>query len=339
MRTLVPWVLLIILAISLSSCCGLNNFSVEDQHHQEQDIWGIKQSLNNKIDIVFVHGMGGYASGDPTTAIEYIVKELSLTEQSQTLVTIPSNNPDIPNSGTIKIIKTESKDRKKIVVFYIVKWSQITNSFTTPLYNNDEFYNDRMVKANRNIKEGLLNNRLADVLLYQDTIVGPAIRSTVEGVYNYIQDDSDLVFITYSLGSKIIFDLFFEKLQTLKDKKESKKYANRLQSVFMLANQVPLLGIGPGNTFWASVKMMTKLRTNPKHWMVAFSDINDILSYALDTDLPVLEDSFINVLVTNERCSYYTFSKFGKIVNPYPAHLGYGTNNEVLNIIVNGYSR
>lgn len=337
-QALVPNVLLIIVAIFLSSCCGLNNFSVEDHLHNEQDIFGINQSQKDKIDIVFVHGMGGYASGDPDEAIGYISRELSLTEQSRKLVTIPSNSPDIPNSGTIWIIETENAAGKK-VVFYVVTWSQITNSFIVPLLNNEDFYDERMVNTNKIMKESLLNANISDVLLYQNPIVGDAIRNTVEGVYRHIQENSDLFFITYSLGSKIVFDIFYEKMRSTEEKGRYLDYARRLQSVFMLANQIPLLGIGPDNTFWPSIRLLTTLRSNTRHWVVAFSDVNDILSYALESEFPELEDTFVNVLVTNAKCSYYTFSKLGRIVNPSTAHLGYGANDEVLEIIVNGYSK
>lgn len=335
--------LFLLVVLTVSGCCKkVSLFSVEDHLSQEQNILGISQSKNDKIDIFFVHGMGGYAKGDPKTAIEKICLELGLAITGEDSFSIKPINSAIQGSGYVERIYSADQNGKS-VHFYVVFWSGITSFFSNKLIYNDNIYNNRMVKLNRDAKEEYLNSKISDVILYQNSTIGAELRHIIGEATRQTQKNSDIYFLTYSLGSKIVFDLLFEKMSSEAERAQYVDFTSRVKSFFMLANQIPLLDIGPDNTFWPTLKMLNSTReiTTQKHWVVAFSDVNDILSYGLNTNSQDnnqvgLEETFINVLVTNEDCAY-TFGTYGNCVNPEKAHLGYGGNLQVLDIITNGY--
>lgn len=335
--------LFLFISILISGCCQkLNRFSVQDYQFEEQKIVGIKQSEKENIDIVFVHGMGGYAEGDPETAINKILKDMALSLVGEIFVYVKPNDSSIPK-GFIHIKETINQSSKKYVNFYVFYWSPITRYYSTSLLYNDYIYNDKMASLNRLAKEFFVNDLISDVILYQNDKVGAEVRHIISKGMEELRNDSDIFFVTYSLGSKIVFDLFFEKFKSDNRDVVASHFINQTKAFYMLANQIPLLDLGPDNTFWRSLKTIQDRRgvLEDKHWLVAFSDVNDVLSYGLSTNVSkenqkTLREIFVNVLVTNEDC-FYCLGSYGEIANPLTAHVGYGSNPQVLEIIIDGY--
>ena len=165
----------------------------------------------------------------------------------------------------------------------------------------------------------------------------------------------NFVFITNSLGSRIAIDALqqmADKIRLLpKDKVEVQKALKLLRekeiTIFMLANQLPLLQMGrtaPANIGqrhnYCSVdgdkyhQRLFKLLN-----IVAISDPNDLLSYGLE---PNSADKYLdsalcpqisNVSITTTQSMDVGF---GEIANPLLAHTNYHQNPYVLDLIVDG---
>ncbi len=170
----------------------------------------------------------------------------------------------------------------------------------------------------------------------------------------------DYVLISHSLGSRITIDglqLIATRAQNFQnDSKETIALKKRLIAefrekripIFMLSNQLPLLQMGrdppevTGQTFayckptgdFYSKRIFKEID------IIAFSDPNDILSYAvppgyaeknLDSRLCV-ETTNININIAN------TIDLFGmgKLANPLEAHLGYDHDERVIALISQG---
>ncbi|MBW8363351.1 MAG: hypothetical protein K0M39_02210 [Rhizobium sp.] len=163
-----------------------------------------------------------------------------------------------------------------------------------------------------------------------------------------------LVLITESLGSKMAFDAIY-KLVTSQDKNESAagiRTFDRTTEVFMGANQMPILALadqgldGSQSTLanspnypkdaLAELIAMKRLRaatvTAPPPRVVAFTDPNDALSYILAPAKQVANYDVVDVLVSNDN------TYLGLLENPYPAHVGYLANPEVMRLIACGSS-
>ena len=129
----------------------------------------------------------------------------------------------------------------------------------------------------------------------------------------------------------------------------------------MLANQVPLLLLGSYRTqdadeqttddhptdslrnFIVEREKAERTTAFPKIFkIVAFSDPNDLLSYRIpewianDTQYP--SDTFVNVTTSVTRTGW-TIPFLGQFADPIEAHRGYGRDERVLDLIINGYKK
>jgi hypothetical protein len=164
--------------------------------------------------------------------------------------------------------------------------------------------------------------------------------------------DDDYVFITHSLGSRITIDALGAIASAAKADAPLAESVASLQSkvftVFMLSNQLPLLQLGqpppettgriadicrPGSPS-AGERLFGETR------LVAFSDPNDLFSYAVpprfldahvDSRLcPSLTNVILNVApVTN-------ILGLGEFANPMRAHTGYQDDDRVIAILARG---
>ncbi len=217
---------------------------------------------------------------------------------------------------------------------------------------------------NRGIKDALMNDCLADVLIYQ----GVSREAISEQIQHALlaamapegagrdrsarlraasENPRPIVFIAESLGSKVSFDAIY-KLQTTGPETErtaATQLFDRFAQVFMQANQLPILSLAdqhvggtsraaaapafPADPLAAIIRNQ-KSRSGKKIQVVAFSDPNDLLSYPLVHYRQVQPFEATDVIVSNST------TWFGLFENPYPAHTAYRDNDAVVNLIACG---
>lgn len=187
-----------------------------------------------------------------------------------------------------------------------------------------------------------------------------ACKTTDSFSENTSQDD--FIFISHSLGSRITID----GLQRLASVLENpKKYSTTSYDVtpptrmrqllqkkkiqiFMLSNQLPMLQLGRELPDISGQKA-AYCSSNGSHYrsrlfnetsIVAFSDPNDLLSYAIPHNFSEKYlDSRLCMNVTNVNINVAkvidTFG-MGDFANPLDAHLGYSTDDRIIAMIANG---
>ncbi len=174
---------------------------------------------------------------------------------------------------------------------------------------------------------------------------------------NFNQDE--IVFISNSLGSRIVIDGLTRIVSMLErpnqksilhtiDKTKREALQKKHVHIFLMSNQLPLLQLGrelpevtgqkanycmPNGTNYAS-------RLFSKTSIVAFSDPNDLLSYAIPQNFTEeFLDSRLCINVTNINinvASVFEAFGMGKIANPIEAHVGYSRDDRVVALIAEG---
>jgi hypothetical protein len=230
-------------------------------------------------------------------------------------------------------------------------------------------YPYQRAQLNRALKDGLLDDCLADAIIYQGksrdaiseqmqsallTAIGAAkARSTkAEAAAAASTEQTPLVVITESLGSKVAFDALY-KLLTSNDSTERAagvRTLERTTQIFMGANQMPLLALAdqsidgqqslrvddksyPPDPLGAVLQLRMSQTTGPvgpTPRVIAFTDPNDLLSYILVPSRATVSYEVVDVAVSNDD------TYFGFLERPDSAHLGYRSNPAVVKLIACG---
>jgi hypothetical protein len=219
-------------------------------------------------------------------------------------------------------------------------------------------YRYKRASINKALKDQLLNDCLADAIIYQGQsrdIVSRQIQSAILALASgAAAEDTPLVFVTESLGSKVAFDAIYRMAQSGEGVRSAaaRQIAGRTVQVFMLANQMPILAladqqVGAAGPFAAArpaypadpLEALIELRRGERRrpfaalaapQVVAFTDPNDLLSYVLAPAQASYE--VIDVVVSNDK------TYFGAFERPDTAHLGYRENPAVTRLIACGTS-
>ena len=176
--------------------------------------------------------------------------------------------------------------------------------------------------------------------------------------------DDELIFVSHSLGSRITIDGLQQIASMLV---HPEKYSNKNYEVapsglkethhvlqqkkvqlFMLSNQLPMLQLGrelpevsgkPEDYCTAGGKYYNQRLFNETS-IIAFSDPNDLLSYAIPHDFAEKYlDSRLCAKITNVNINIAKIlDAFGlaKVANPLTAHTGYDTDDRVIAMIAKG---
>jgi len=169
----------------------------------------------------------------------------------------------------------------------------------------------------------------------------------------------NLAIVSHSLGSRITIDGMQSLAQTVADKAASghtssiesrfvDEFRKRELPLYMLSNQLPLLQLGrtlpevtgqikayctPGGSHYQD-------RTLSKTALIAFSDPNDLLSYAIPEGFASdYLDSRLCIEVTNISINVADVMDLfgvGKVANPLTAHVGYDSDDRVVALIAKG---
>ncbi|NHZ44506.1 hypothetical protein [Massilia aquatica] len=228
-------------------------------------------------------------------------------------------------------------------------------------------YPYQRASLNRALKDKLLDDCLADAVIYQgkarETInqrmqtailqaVGNANGATlVPGGGEVPPEPVPLVLITDSLGSKVTFDALFRLASSPQQAAAALQVFERTPLIFMRANQLPLLRLAemdldggmapPGpNDFPADPIQALIERSRMQGFgkptgvptVVAFTDPNDVLSYTLVKSPFAAPATYpiIDVVVSNAP------TYLGLLELPDRAHTGYAGNPTVRRMIACG---
>lgn len=325
---------------------------------------GSELASGRLVKILIVHGMGPAPQDFSEVLIRNLSKKLVLSENGPPKrIAIPHlSYPHPPSNLTIRSFRHSGG---AIVEMYSLQWSPvITDLKTTRLgYDASEEEKNRRVSINHSLKTGLMNQRLADPVLYLGPL-GDEMRYPIRqalcwmtngkatnGVCDFATtspDGASIAIVTFSLGSRMTFDAIAEVERSAPDsgRRAMKSLALNTRLFFMLANQLPLLDLGisvprPGGLAsppQEGLSSFLHLRANAGGLpsllpIIAVSDPNDLLSYAISAEFARRHSaaSFINVRTRIAR------PWFGRLANPLKAHTGHDENPSVIELMANGH--
>lgn len=334
--------------------------------------------------VLMIHGIGGPQPGYSARFREKLVRELNLDSMDQTVRNIEMVNAENKGEsvGLLKIFRFFSSARNDELIFYELTWSGLTEEGKKVIaFDNSEAYGYRRATINKSLKS-FMNESVPDLLVYEgpereriNKSVGQSVCWMFKSEWNDLPTagphycnvmDNDIAenikqddyfVVTHSLGSRITIDTFNRFAQIRqnctdcgKHEKLNKAMQDETFTVFMLANQLPLLQVGrpkpadasetdkyclPSGTFY-NKRLIGKTR------IVAFSDPNDILSYPIPPDYA---DTYIDSRMCPEVVNVdiniaKTTSVLGlDFANPLEAHSGYHEDERVIKIISKGLAR
>jgi hypothetical protein len=341
---------------------------------------GLAPFLNNrqgKMKVLMVHGVGDHLSGYSTQFVEKLAAELDLPVMSaqKKSITLTSNHDTSKNLGNLSVVRLLSKDRSKELMFYELTWSAITAEKKEVLaYDNSGEYSFRRAEINNLLKK-FSNSTGPDPIIYlgesrEDILVsfGQAFCWMIKSDWQHLPEGKSQVcsfnddgltnnlvvdqyaFVSHSLGSRITID-GLQRIATRIDRrdvdfKEALKY--KKLPIYMMSNQLPLLQLGekmpevsnqkPSYCLPGGDKYEQRILANTP--IIAFSDPNDLLSYAIPQGfVEKYLDSRLCTEVTNININVAKIINafnFGKVANPLEAHVGYGTDDRVIALIAKG---
>jgi len=335
---------------------------------------------SGKVKVLMVHGVGDHKPGYSTEFYEKLAKELDLSVTSKTHKDIQlsaRNSPEKP-LGNLRIKRYLNRQKTKEFLFYELTWSDITAKEKDVLaYDNSGEYSFRRAEINDLMKR-FSNDTGPDPIIYlgesRESILTSFSESfcwMTSGNWEDLPTDTKAVcktpdvssinndqyaFVSHSLGSRITIDGMQRIAGFLSHGNENRKanvsVKNALREktipIYMMSNQLPMLQLGRklpevsgqnaqycnGQGEKYSERIFTKTP------IIAFSDPNDLLSYAIP---PRFVDKYLDsrlcVDVTNININVafvYDFFGVGKLANPMEAHIGYDTDDRVVALIAKG---
>lgn len=337
--------------------------------------------------VVMIHGMCHKDKSWFLTTGQSFAKQLKMN------ATWDRQNPngEIFNSKAhgVQAYKMLFKKDEYKINFYGIRFSEATQKIknthlcqdvsrnTSPkpiVCSSDKLkYNRERAEINAAVKNILLNDCLADAVIYLGE-TGRHIKTGVRLALGEIYDDqvkeqkkhktlrpSPLSLISSSLGSKVLRDALLPDNGVRENK--GLKLMSNMTHVYLSANQIPLLNLGNNQKrinknlgiqsvsplkgdFSDVVNIINQIRANKtKRFysalytealnVISFTDPNDLLSYEI-TKENYGGNNVVNVIVSNE--STYDFKVIPSFENPLPAHTGYLKNSDVINLIACGHN-
>ncbi|WP_150048243.1 MULTISPECIES: hypothetical protein [Methylomonas] len=337
------------------------------------------ETPGRKMKVLMVHGVGNHLPGYSTQFLEKLSKELDLPVTAKAYKNITLADPKAPDKrlGNLRINRYLDKDQQQELLFYELTWSEITAKDKEVLsYDNSGEQSFRRAEVNDLLKK-FSNDTGPDPIIYlgekRDDILTAFAQSfcwMINGDWNSLPDDVHQVcwsknvtpfyndsyaFVSHSLGSRITID-GLQSIASILANNDNAAYSTALSNVlknksvpiYMMSNQLPMLQLGrkipPVTNRQAEYcqpeggKYAERIlaRTN----IIAFSDPNDLLSYALPHDfVNKYFDSRLCIDVTNININVakiYDAFGLGKLANPLDAHVGYDTDDRVIALIAKG---
>ncbi|MDD3029462.1 MAG: hypothetical protein PHS57_04180 [Alphaproteobacteria bacterium] len=338
--------------------------------------------------VLMVHGISNHVPGYSNRFQKKLYEELGLSVMDSTVKTIQLDSKDFTKEngltlGTLRVTRHVDPKKTHELIFYELTWSPITSQQKEGL-ESDSTNNDGLARASLNDSlKNFINTTVPDLLIYNGNGYRDITLSVFQSVCWMLSntwDDlpgngrhrcedwpdsvfsnlaaNDHFFVTHSLGSRITIDTI-QNFSTDKNPESESPLARKVRdiirdkdfTVFMMANQLPLLQMGrdrPNATgarrdYCSPQGKFFDRRVMRKMTIVAISDPNDILSYPIPTDFTEKQiDSRICPSVTNvslniaEQKDLFDTASFA---NPLTAHSGYMDDDRVIKLIARGLRR
>lgn len=327
------------------------------------------------LKVLMIHGVGTHHPGYSRLLQEKLANQINLQVRSRQPKNILLRDPASPQTplGNLQITYWQSEDGRRKMLFYELTWSVITTPYKQILaFDTTEQYSEFRVPFNNVMKE-FLDNALPDPMIYLKDPKNLIVNSSKQAMcwmlqtdWNNIPDnqagvcsvstaeeakalsEQNVMFVTHSLGSQILMDTIVDFADRVSDSnQQATALQNKELTLFMMANQLPILLIDRPlprvhNQFDSYCRRAGKAynkRIFKGINIVAFSDPNDILSYAIpQTFADKYIDSRLCPLVTNVSVNVapeISALGFG-IVNPVEAHTFYDRSPKVINLMTHG---
>lgn len=335
--------------------------------------------------ILMVHGISTHHPGYSARFQKKLYETLGLNKTDATIKTIDLDSPalhwgDEPHVlGQLRITRHRDEAETKELLFYELTWSPITEEQKKVL-SCDSANSDGLRRSDVNgALKSFMNATVPDMLIYNGNGYDRITKSVEESVcwmmgsrwadlpasgrhmcglskgttFDRIAQD-DHFFVTHSLGSRITIDTIqsvaVRQSQQHKAPRDAvlDKIRDKSFTVFMMANQLPLLQMGrepldnkagidaycqPGGVY-AAQRVMKKMN------IIAFSDPNDILSYPVPASFsqryfdnricPSIVNVSLNIATPQDVLGAFSFA------NPAQAHSGYIDDERVIDMIAHG---
>jgi len=330
------------------------------------------------LKVLLVHGIGSHQPGYSALWVGNIARSLNLNKAQEYYKEITLSHPDFPGKdlGTLRISRYFDDNGSREAQFFELTWGTIVDQDKSEVaYDNSGEYSHDRANINDTLKS-FINDVIPDVILYygnlRETIqvsVSQAISwmmsndwdSLPDKTKSYCDHDSDkflselqddYVFITHSLGSRIVSDAL-QRVAVLSGEdteliKREKLLRDKDISIYMLSNQLPLLQLGREkpevtdqiNEICGEGAPRSSERLFRETKIIAFSDPNDLFSYAIQPNFirenmdsrlcPTLTNVSINITKVIDLFGV------GQFANPLKAHTGYNDDERVIKMISKG---
>jgi hypothetical protein len=287
-------------------------------------IVGISELLkeDQNVNLVMIHGMGGSPSSgykDFTDAIAIQRLGFSLKKDEPEFI---QNNPGSgPPEPRAKLIIRDYEKVEGLKTYHIhvyeLQWFWLIAGAKAELLKDDATYPGRRAAINGFLKKRLIDERVADPILYLSELPGERIRHAVKYTIcrvsgGHLTDEEQCqapegrpalaptVIVTESLGSQLVADGLNSLTDLSCDSSNGAILVLRsVRSVFMLANQLPLFRYAHTQPDSSGDFDVTKTRCVvselPTRQEIAVSDPSDLLSYAIPKGTKATRTTFINV--------------------------------------------
>lgn len=334
------------------------------------------------VKVMMVHGIGSHFPGYSGRTVANLEAALGLNVRAPQVKSVQIPDPTDPDKllGTLTLQRLTDTARERELLVYELTWSRISDPARAALrFDTTQAYSRHRARFNQ-IGKGFVNDVLVDPLVYVGAgrhQILSVVRQSLCWVYStdwegfpeqqeacsytdprlgsrVLQDR--YFFITHSLGSRILLDALETTAEALTAQQDTNPYVipfrsalqNHTPTVFMLANQLPLLQAGfppvpvsgqrgayclPDGE-WFDQRMLSKAK------VVAFSDPNDLLSYAVPEDFVQygidsrLCPQMVNVTLNTARV-LQVFRGDG-FANPLTAHTEYNNDERVIGLMTGG---
>jgi hypothetical protein len=352
--------------LPLIAICLLTGCTMLSVRRFENDFDGLNtaasrsNSTGGTLRILFVHGMGHHQPGYSQPVMQAVAARLNLSNTgSSRRITIRKESHDY---GEINIANYSSAEGKKVRA-YELTWSATTDALKARQFASDATYASSRVLVNRQLKAQLIDDALADPVLYigryRNHMQFPIMRA-IEAILQDYEPQDELAIITQSLGSYMCYDTLLKMSRGERIMGEKEYSADVVQDlightnyVYMLANQLPLLELSEvsnplplRHASATAVKALAEIRRQNKPrarlqqpqaplalHLVAFSDPNDLLSYPLDqSSISGSTIVYSNVVVSVERSAI-----LGVFAWPMKAHTGHEKSKVVMDLLAFGH--
>jgi len=336
-----------------------------------------------------VHGVGKHTPGYSTQLLEGLTIKMGLNHISKITKNITLHDRLVTDKafGNLRITRSTNADESHELLFYELTWSELNDDRKKMLaYDMSGDYAFNRAFVNEKIKK-FTNDFIPDQMLYvgdarkdillsfsqafcwmiaepwndlpvngNQACTAVELEPSIESMKN-----DHYVFITHSLGSRIVIDGFQRLARMMANQNNERrnegdivladKFVRSFRElripIFMFANQLPLFQItrekpevtGQYDVYCRAEGEHYKSRILSETDIIAFSDPNDILSYTITQEfMDRYLDSRLCIETTNININVAEISGvFGiDYANPLDVHAGYETDERVIDMLANG---